>query len=188
MKRIILATLLLAALVGSVSADPRRYLGRPNIDRGVMDKFYVWGNDNGRFNVRVTSNNRNAIMVGVIRAWNGAFTDVRLVRREVGDFLRVSQNGDFLYFRFRVSRRVDGFDFLTDATALSIRFEVDGKKARPAQIHLGRLEMRPVSNPFALGITEDSVENIGEFVFNPSMATVEIESEIPESELDEASR
>jgi hypothetical protein len=188
MKRLVLMMLLVGVSLGTLSAEPRRYLGYPRIVRGGQDKFYVWGNDNGRFNVRVTSDSRNAILEGILRARNGVFTDVRLVRREPGDFLRVSESGEYLYFRFRVSRRVDGFDFLTDATSLWIRFEVNRSKARPRQIHLGRREIRPAANPFVVGITDDGTENIGEFVFDPSEARVEISEEIPGSELDEGSR
>jgi hypothetical protein len=188
MKRVGLLVLLLCVLVGGLWAEPRRYLGYPNIVRGGQDKLYLWGNDNGRFNVRVTSDRRAALLEGLIKAVNGKFTDVRLVRREPGDILRVSQNGEYLYFRFRVSRLIDGFDFLTDATSLWVRFEADRRKARPQQIHLGRLQIRPANNPFVVGITDDETENIGEFAFDPSLATVDIGKEIPREELDEGSR
>ena len=188
MKRIVLLALLASAFLAGVSAEPRRYLGYPKIVRGVQNRFYVWGNDNGRFNIRVTSNTRNTIMKGLIIARGGKFTDVRLIRREPGDILRVSENGKYLYFRYRVSRGIDGFDFLTDATSLVVRFDIGRAKARPRLIHLGRLGISPRRNPFIVGITDDETGNIEEFLFDPNETTIDIINEIPESELDEASR
>ena len=107
---------------------------------------------------------------------------------EVGDILRVSENGKYLYFRYRVSRGIDGFDFLTDATSLVVRFEIGRSKVRPKLIRLGRLGINPNRNPFIVGITDDETGNIEEFLFDPKDATIDISKEIPESELDEASR
>lgn len=188
MKHIVIAVLLFCSIMAGVSAEPRRYLGYPKIVRGVQNRFYVWGNDNGRFNIRVTSNTRNTIMQGLIFARGGKFTDVRLIRREAGDILRVSENGEYLYFRYRVSRGIDGFDFLTDAASLVVRFEIGRTKARPGLIHLGRLAINPRRNPFIVGITDDETDNIKEFLFDPNETTIDIIEEIPESELDEASR
>lgn len=192
MKRALMAVLVLVLVGGVVAGQQRRYEGRPRLVRGSEDRMYLWGDDNGRFNVRVTSDRPNTRITGVIHAWGGTFTDVRLVRREAGDWVRLSRDGRHLFYNFQVSRLLDGFDFMTDASSITASFLVNGTRAQPRQINLGRRGVAPLANPFSLGITVDDGRagpprgaRVPDTV--PDDA-VEVDRVIPEAELDEESK
>lgn len=188
MKRLFFAVFAFLVAAGGAVAQDRRYEGYPNIERASGDHFYVWGNSDGRFNVRVTSDSRRTIMEGVIVVRGGRVTDVRRVRREAGDILRLSEDGTTIHFRFRVSRGIDGFNFRTSADVVGARFEADGEPVEPGQIILGGDESNPRANPFAIAARRSGVAALRDLDFNPARATIDVDVVIPSRELDPRSR
>jgi hypothetical protein len=124
-------------------------------------------------------------------ASDGTFTDVRRVRIDAGDWVRLSRDGRRIYFSFVTRRGVDGLDFRTDAARIAFRLRINGREAAPrAEIFLGRLGRHPLNNPFVLFVKEadrddDSVRL--EFL-EPSKDDVNVLDLIPGGELEEESQ
>jgi hypothetical protein len=181
-----LAILLLLLLGAFFAAAQDRYSGRPNYRPGQSQRFYVWENLDW-FQIRITTARRSTrVFSGILKAHEGTFSDVQLVGREIGDWLRVSKDGTLLAFRFSNAGFVDGFRFQTDAGAITAFMKINSKRAGRKEIYLGRLGLHPLINPFTLVIRGKIGDyQIDEDDLDENLATEEVEELIPESELEE---
>jgi hypothetical protein len=136
------------------AGSERRYEGKPVFAAGMSRRYVIW-EQGGLFRLRTTAAGVLQRFHGVIRAGDGTFTEVRLIRLEPGDWVKRSRDDQRLYFSFSTRRRVDGLNFRTDASRLDFRLRVENREAVPAtEIFLGRQGRHPVNNPFALFVWE----------------------------------
>ncbi len=123
--------------------------GRSDRDPGVR----VW-HDRSGWHVRVTHNTiHDRVFSGEI-ATKGQLVNVRAVRLERGDALKVGPDKHSLVFRFNNYGGEDGFDFVTKcAPALEFGFTSDGHRVPTSRIGIGVTERHPASNPFIIART-----------------------------------
>ena len=118
--------------------------GQPPRSAGVS----LWHDDNG-WHVRVTHNSlHDRVFSGEI-ATTGTLVNVKGVRLEKNDALKVGPNGHALVFRFNNYGHIDGFDFNTKcAPALEFGFLTDGHRVARDRITIGAGQHHPATNPF----------------------------------------
>lgn len=125
--------------------------GRPSEFRpGYSRGYFIWRDDSG-FNLRTASHRRGHVFNGVIRT-NGDLAEIRVLRTEGGDRLRVDRERDVIRFRFRTGPGdVDGVDFRVRGGNM-VHFELfmDGAPAHPQSINIGAYNRNPRDNSFRI--------------------------------------
>ena len=178
----------LTTATGAFAAD-RRYKGRPIFHAMMTRRFVVWENL-GVFRLRTTTKQASNRFHGAIYAPSGTFDQVRMIRRDRGDFVKLSRDGKWLWFSFVTQKGVDGMNFRTDADSLVCFFYINKRKAAEKQeIFLGRRGVHPMNNPFLLfqrGTGRDAAAEKFKFVEDGDGAL--IEDVVPDSELEEESQ
>jgi hypothetical protein len=167
-----------------------RYKGQPSFQAGMPRRFVIW-EDNGVFKLRTTTKQMLNKFSGAIYAIGGTFTGVRVVRRDPGDFVKLSRDKKRIYFSFLTKKGVDGLNFTTDANRLAYGLRVNKRRAaKNLEIFLGAKGRHPLNNPFMLfigemaandavsGVTVDETKDEGDVV-------TEV---IPENELENAAK
>lgn len=77
-------------------------------------------------------------------------TDLKPVRTDVADGIRVGPDGKCVVFDFRTNAGVDGFDFRMPDGDIVYDINIDGAAMAPKQIHVGKTGISPQNNPFTL--------------------------------------
>jgi hypothetical protein len=132
--------------LGSTQGEPQTF-GR---DAG----YFIWA-DGDTFHVRWRSGARLRSFSGDIST-DGAVRDLKRVDLDPGD---VTRRGDStIVWSARTRGGYEGFSFELSRRADWVRFQllIDGRLARPDEIHLGRGRARVGSNPFVLRLREAS--------------------------------
>ena len=150
---IVITSVLMALLAfgGVAFAWPQYLDGRPSEFRpGHSRGFFIW-RDNTGFNVRTTSNRHGHVFSGTIRT-DGDLTEVRQLRVEQGDHVRVDRGRDIISFRFRTNANdTDGIDFrVRGGSRVHFTLFIDGHPVSPQEIHLGPGNQHPHSHSFTL--------------------------------------
>ncbi len=149
-------------------------------------RYAVWEEDN-IFKIRTTTAELSKVFSGVIYAGEGIFTDIRVVRLDRGDFVRLSNDKKRIYFSFSTNEGIDGLNFTTSARRLAFFLFINNRKAGPnLEIFLGENGIHPVNNPFMIYMTDenrddDSVPEDLEISMEPEGDA--ITAVIPESEM-----
>jgi hypothetical protein len=113
----------------------------------------VWHDATG-WHVRVAHNALHDRTFSGEIATKGELTNVKAVRLESGDFLKVGADKHALAFKFNNYGGTDGFDFTTHcAPALEFGFRSDGKAVPLNRISIGHGERHPGHNPFVIART-----------------------------------
>ncbi|MDR3564878.1 MAG: hypothetical protein P4N59_26065 [Negativicutes bacterium] len=146
---LLVGIVLLLMLSGVALAWPQYLDGRPSEYRpGETRGYFIWFDRDG-WNLRTASKSREHVYTGVIRT-NGEFVDVRGVREEHGDRIRLNHERDRISFQFETDPRdTDGIDFrVRDGDRVNFDLYVDGELIDTHEIHLGRHNIHPHSNDF----------------------------------------
>jgi len=125
--------------------------GRPSEFRpGNALGYFVWRDSSG-FNLRTTTARRTHVFTGVVRT-DGQFIDLRQVRNEPGDYVRIGPNAKTIRFRLTTRQNdADGFDFrVQSGSQVSFELLVDGNPVPVRLIHLGAGNRHPNSNNFTI--------------------------------------
>ncbi len=186
---VVMVLLLVSSVLGFAEQDAR-YKGQPSFSAGMTRRFVIW-EDNGVFKLRTTTKQMLNRFSGAIYAIGGTFTGARIVRRDPGDFVKLSRDKKRIYFSFLTKKGVDGLDFTTDATRLAYGLRVNKRRAaKNLEIFLGAQGKHPLNNPFMLfvgemsandavsGVTVDETKDEGDVVTDV----------IPEGELENAAK
>ena len=150
---VILASVILASVIfGGIAFAWAPFLdGRPSEYRpGHTVGYFIWRDADG-FNFRSTSNRHGHVFTGVLRT-NGQFVDVRAIRDEAGDRLRVDSDSNEIRFHFRTTPNdADGFDFrIHGGNRLHLTLYIDGQPIPASAIHLGASNQHPQDHNFVL--------------------------------------
>jgi hypothetical protein len=193
MKRIALFSCLALLMLSAASlfASPeRRYEGRPSFHARLPRRYVIW-EQRGVFHLRTTTAAALNQFQAVIFASDGAFSEVRRVRIDAGDWVRRSRDGRRIYSSFVTRGGVDGLDFRTDAARISFRLRINGREAAPrAEIFLGRSGRHPSNNPFVLYVKEADrdEDGVGLEFQEPAKDDLDVLEVVPAGELEEESR
>jgi hypothetical protein len=153
-----------------------RYKGQPPFEAGMTRRFVIW-EDGGEFKLRTTTRQMLNRFSGAIYAVNGTFSDVRMIRRDPGDFVKISRDKKRIFFSFLTKKGVDGLNFKTDAKRLAFGLRINRRSAaKNLEIFLGTEGKHPLHNPFMLflgeaakddnvtGVSVDETKDEGELV------------------------
>lgn len=182
------------ALAGIVAqplfAQDTRYQGRPAFSRGQIRRFVIWEED-GEFRLRTTTRQMLNRFSGAIYAVQGTFADVRVVRRDRGDIVRLSRDKKRLYFSFVTRKGVDGLNFKADAKRLAFDLYVNQRRAaNRLEIFLGAEGRHPKNNPFLLFLSGSAADDrVTDVEIDGTREEGEPVTEvIPENELEDAAK
>lgn len=187
---LIVVVLLLTGSALSFAQQDTRYKGQPPFKAGMTRRFVIW-EDGGVFRLRTTTKQMLNRFSGAIYAIGGTFTSVRVVRRDPGDFVKLSRDKKRIYFSFLTKKGVDGINFTTSAKRLAGGLRVNKRRAaKNLEIFLGAKGRHPRNNPFMLflgeaakndavsGVTVDETKDEGDVVTDV----------VPADELEDASK
>ena len=173
-----------------LAAQQKRYQGRPRFRAGMTRRFVIW-EEGGVFRLRTTTKQLAVKFTDAIFAPGGQFSNVRLIRRDRGDYAKLSRDKKKLYFSFTTKKGVDGLNFTTTSQRVPMFLFINRKKARKKlEIFLGAKGAHPLNNPLILfvsgsggndadpGITQADLKEEGE----------EITSVVSEADLEPESK
>jgi hypothetical protein len=104
MKRIVLFSGLALLMLSAVTLfAQRRYEGRPPFHAREPRRYVIW-EQRGVFHLRTTTASALNRFQGVIVASDGTFTEVRRVRIDAGDWVRLSRDGRRISFTLSLRR------------------------------------------------------------------------------------
>lgn len=131
---------------GHDDAWPVYAQGAPGRDPGVR----VW-HDAAGWHLRVTHNTlHDRVFEGEI-VTTGTLVDVKSVRLEKNDYVRLGNNGHALAFRFNNYGGTDGIDFATHcAPFLEFGFATDSHRLPVSHISIGASAHNPNVDPFVI--------------------------------------
>ena len=119
------------------------------------DGYYLWHYVKGGWGLRVShpripGKANRVVFAGTVTS-AGTIKDVKPVKLEKDDVVKVGPDGHTLYFSFTDFGGVDGVDFATTLTpGLKVEMKVDGSDFPLRFIHLGAHGVHPASNPFLI--------------------------------------
>jgi len=183
------ASLLIGAGLAYGEQDAR-YKGQPPFKAGMTRRFVIW-EDEGVFKLRTTTKQMVNRFSGAIYAVGGTFGDVKLIRRDPGDFVKLSRDRRRIFFTFLTRKGVDGLNFKTDAKRLAFGLRINRRRAaKNLEIFLGAEGKHPLHNPFMLflgeGAGDDNVRGLS--VDETTDAGEPVTELVPEGELEDASK
>jgi hypothetical protein len=145
LKKLAAVTVIAAALVVGTGAAAHADTAPP-----ARDPVSVW-HDNTGWHVRVTHRSlHDRTFAGAVHT-SGEFVDVKGVKLERNDRLKVSADGHTITFRFNNYGAIDGFDFsTTNAPALKLGFLSDGRVVPARRIGIGADGHHPSHDPFVI--------------------------------------
>ncbi len=131
---------------GHDDAWPAYAQGVPGRDPGVR----LW-HDSAGWHIRVThSSVHDRVFIGEI-VTTGTLIDVKPVRLEKNDYVRLGTNSHTLAFRFNNYGGTDGVDFATHcAPFLEFGFAADGHELSVTHISIGATAHNPYFDPFVI--------------------------------------
>ncbi|RLB58154.1 MAG: hypothetical protein DRI90_17085 [Deltaproteobacteria bacterium] len=148
-----LGALTLASDAGAKNV--KRWIGKPSfVQVGKAVAVYGWQDKARGLHLRVTAPARNKAyrFRGTVCALDKkgqntikSLTPVLLEKNQ--DSAKVGPHGHCVWFAFKTSGHIDGFDFTTDAKHLLFTIFRDGKKVSPKKIYLGAKGVHPAKNP-----------------------------------------
>jgi hypothetical protein len=140
----------LALTAGTAFAWHAPVEGMPeDYQQGDLRGYFIWHDDNG-MHLRVRAETHGASFSGTIRT-DGVFADVHGRKLEHGDHLWLDNDRNTIRFKFNATRGMDGVDFkVRGGSRLWFELSINGHKARPMQIHLGKEGWHPGSHKFTL--------------------------------------
>ena len=189
--RVVIFTLIVfLCFSGYLSAEPRRYQGKPVFRAGMVRRYIIW-EEEGVFKLRTTTKEMLKIFTGVIYADEGVFTDIKLIRLDTGDYVKLSNNKKKLYFSFSTHKGVDGFNFTTNAKRLVFHLLINNRKAaKKLEVFLGANGIHPFNNPFLLFMTGSNTndEVPADIDVNMESEGEEVTAIVPDSELEAESK
>jgi len=134
---------------------PAYVQGRPDGFDAQDNGVYLWHRPGGGWALRVShpllpGGANKVVFTGRI-VTQGRIGNLKRVRDERNDEVKVSDNGRALSFRLVNYGWVDGFDFTTSCTpALGVGLQADGATVQPRFVHLGDNKVNPKSDPFRI--------------------------------------
>ncbi len=152
MKKTLTFLLLTAALVVSTIAlanQGRYWRGRPAFTAGQAKGYFIWNDSNG-WHVRWTTKGRKHVFSGTITC-DGAFLHAKAVSKDRKDFIKKTA-ADTIRFDAVAHGGMDGVDFRLSPSTRTLTFDltVDGHRASPQEVRIGRHKKRPASVPFTI--------------------------------------
>jgi len=144
--------LLVAAFILSTLAlanQEHYWRGRPAFTAGQSRGYFIW-NDSDGWHVRWTTRKKRHVFSGTIRC-DGAFEHVRAVSKDRKDFIK-KINHRTIRFDAVAHGGMDGVDFKLTPSARAVTFDliIDGHRASPHEVRIGRHGKRPESVPFTI--------------------------------------
>ena len=148
---IVFAALLIS---GAALAMPNEaFKGKPDFSAGAALGAYAWHDGDGQ-HVRFTTVDNKTARQFSGKVCGANITDLRPVRTDVGDGIRVGPDGKCVGFDFRTNAGVDGFDFRMPDGDIVYEINIDGAPMATKQIHVGKTGVSPKNNPFSLNRNE----------------------------------
>ena len=155
MRKIVFRSAILIVLVASVSVvlaavEASQLKGRPALREGMDTGYYLWIDYNG-FHLRCTAKGGAARFAGrmTIRG-DGDFSRLYSFSTEESDHVQQT-TPKRIEFDFRTEEDLDGFDVRTNhGRRILMELYINGRRARPAQINMGRRSAHPGRNPMLI--------------------------------------
>ncbi len=152
MKKTLTPVLLAAALVVSTLAlagQAAYWRGRPAFSAGQSRGYFIW-NDSGGWHVRWTTKGRKHVFSGTITC-DSAFEHVKAVSKDRKDFIKKTAV-DTIRFDAVAHGGMDGVDFRLSPSTRTVTFDltIDGHRASPQDVRIGRHKKRAASIPFSI--------------------------------------
>jgi hypothetical protein len=148
---IVFAALLIS---GAALAMPNEaFQGKPDFSAGAALGAYAWHDSDGH-HVRFTTVDNKTARQFSGKVCGANITDLRPVRTDVADGIRVGPDGKCVGFDFRTNAGVDGFDFRMPDGDIVYEINIDGAPMATRQIHVGKTGISPKNNPFSLNRNE----------------------------------
>lgn len=112
--------------------------------------YYIGRTEDGGIRLRSHGPNARHHFTAVLRT-DGKFVDVEAVRLELGDWVRVSDDGHTLRYNVHTFHGLDGVNFRIDGgDVLSFRLELNDRLVGTDHIYLGAADSHPEHNPFRI--------------------------------------
>lgn len=129
---------------------PVTVVGSPGLKAKQAVGAYLWHNGHG-YSLRVTHPGSTKLTISGSVTVSRAIHNVRRVRLERNDSVRVGPRRHTATFVFNNYGYIDGFDF-TAACSKTVRVavKVGAAQATPAQVFLGKTRVNPTSVPFTV--------------------------------------
>lgn len=129
--------------------------GRPDGFDARDDGVYLWHNPEGGWGLRVSHpvlpGQANKVVFSGTLTSKGGIGDVKRIRDEKDDRVKVGKHGHTLSFRFVNYGGVDGVDFTTGCTpGVRVSLKVDNATVPVRFVHLGDKKVNPQSDPFTI--------------------------------------
>ena len=129
---------------------PVTVIGAPTVKAQQALGLYLWHNGNG-YSLRVTKPGKERIQFPGTVTVSRTLHDIRRVRLEKTDFVKVGPNRQTATFTFNNYGYIDGFDFKTDCSkTVTVVVKIGTAQATPAQLFLGRNRTNPTRVPFTI--------------------------------------
>lgn len=143
----ICAVLALSTL--ALASQGRYWRGRPAFTAGQAKGYFIWNDDHG-WHVRWTTKGSKHVFSGTITC-DQAFQHFEAVSQGRKDFIK-KVNYDTIRFDTVAKGGVDGIDFRLSPSTRTVRFDltIDGRKALPEEVRIGRGKSHPESVPFTI--------------------------------------
>ena len=187
-KRMLLVLLLFLVALALFAQSDKRYEGHPRFRAGMPRRYVIW-EEGGVFKLRTTTAMVLNRFSGAIYALGGTFSNVRVVRRDPGDYVRLSRDKKRLYFSFTTNKGVDGLNFETDASSLAYSLNINKEKANNRlEIFLGARGRHPLKNPFLLGVKPGGETESVPPIDDQADEGDEIQEVVPQDQLEAESR
>jgi hypothetical protein len=140
--------ILVSALAASV-VDKRFLEGRPYFVAGYAKGYFIWHDGEG-WHVRWTTKGQRHVFTGSI-VCDGIFLHVKPESKEGRDFIKKTGENE-IRFDAAADGGADGVDFRLSpsVTYLSFDLSVDGYRAAPLAVTLGRRAEHPAAVPFTV--------------------------------------
>ena len=112
--------------------------------------YYIGRTEDGGISLRSHGPNARHHFTAVLRT-NGRFVDVEAVRLELGDWVRVSDDGHTLRYNVHTFDGLDGVNFrIEGGDVVTFRLELNDRLIGTDHIYLGAADSHPAHNPFRI--------------------------------------
>jgi len=146
--RLLVCALLATSCATSAASRPAPRIdpGRPSFDNEKSGGFWIWADSQG-WHLRTTSAGPQRLMNGVVTPLGGKIEDLRVVRGDPSQRVRLTDRG--IEFDFATQADVDGFDWRVTSGCNRFDLVIDGNRTQGV-VRLGGMGSAPDAIPFEL--------------------------------------